>query len=67
MLTSQLHQHGHHESIPLGSGGGLQVEGVGQDGAQQHARGALYEFPGVVRSEKYIRCVDTKAILWESY
>jgi hypothetical protein len=35
----QLHQHRHHQAVPLGGGGALQVEGVGQDGAQQHARG----------------------------
>eukprot|EP00128_Syssomonas_multiformis_P013624 Colp12_sorted_trinity150504_noHs@23170 len=37
----QLHQDRDHHSVPIGGGGALQVQSVGENGAQHHAGGGL--------------------------
>lgn len=51
--TSQLHQHSHHEAIPLGCGWALEVEGVTEDGAEEHTSGTAARTSA--KSEEVVR------------
>lgn len=51
--TSQLHQHSHHEAIPLGRRWALEVEGVTEDGAEEHTSGTAARTSA--KSEEVVR------------